>query len=228
MAKESFNWKSIFIQEDEKSASKQTSSTPEIKSNAIEKETKFPSQVSMPSSLEGNSTLSNPYINEILDVYQKGFDSLNQENFDFFELYKSVLAVGINNPQSYQMAYMMGKSIKPDLSKEFLLEKAKFYSAEIEKVYSKYDSTGNAKKRELIDQQNRENANLTKSISDLEIKIIELQRELESKKLDLNRLDANYAQPIQETQLKIEANNIAKGTILDSIQNVVNGINQYL
>jgi hypothetical protein len=228
MAKESFNWKSLFIQEDEKNVSKQTSSTHEIKTNSVEKATKFPSQVSLSTSSEGNTALSNPYINEILEVYQKGFDSLNQDNFDFFELYKSVLAVGINNPQSYQMSYMMGKSIKPDLTKEFLLDKAKFYITEIEKVHTKYDSTGNAKKRELVDQQNRENANLTKSISDLEIKIVELQRELEAKKLELNKLDANYAQPIQETQLKIEANNISKGTIIDSIQNVINGINQYL
>jgi hypothetical protein len=233
MSNESFNWKSLFIQEEIKDPSKPIANIIENKPIETTKfpsqENKFPSQTSnmvTANSVSNNS--NNPFINEILDVYQKGFDSLNLENFDFFDFYKSVVAVGISNPQSYQMAYTMGKSIKTDLTKDFLLEKSKFYISEIEKVYAKYDNAGNTKKNDFIAQKNGENASLSKSISDLEIKIIELQRELETKKIELNKLESNFAQPIQETNLKIEANNIAKSSILDSIQNVINGINQYL
>jgi hypothetical protein len=227
MSNETFNWKSLFIQDDSEDASK-PKETKEVKSQPLEA-TKFPTQTTFTTSnpVTSSGTL-NPFINEILDVYQKGFDSLNQANFDFFEYYKSVVAVGISNPASYQMAFTMGKSIKSDLTKEFLIEKSKFYIAEIEKVYTKYDAAGNAKKNDFIAQQNNQNASLTKAISDLEIKIVELQRELEAKKLELNKLASNFADPIHETNLKIEANNTAKNTILESIQNVINGINQYL
>jgi hypothetical protein len=233
MSNESFNWKSLFIQEEIKDPSKPIANIIENKPIETTKfpsqENKFPSQTSntvTTNSVSNNS--NNSFINEILDVYQKGFDSLNQENYDFFEFYKSIVAVGINNPQSYQMAYTMGKSIKSDLTKDFLLEKSKFYISEIEKVYTKYDSAGNNKKNDFIAQKNQQNSSLTKSIYDLEIKMVELQIELEVNKIELTKLESNFAQPIQETNLKIEANNIAKKTILDSIQNVINGINQYL
>ncbi|WP_309640576.1 hypothetical protein [Flavobacterium sp.] len=218
MAKESFNWKSIFINDPQENIPKETEPT-----SSQFSDNKFPDQAT---NIVASST--NPYMEEVYKTYDKGFDSLNSEGFDFFELYKSVMAVGPTNPQSYQMAYAMGKTINSGLTKDFLLEKAQYYISEIEKVYTKYDTTGNSKKKDLNDSINKEKDTLSKSIVDLEAKIILMQREVEAKKAEFKKVDPQSIAELNEIQLKIEANNLAKHKILDSINTVVTGINQYL
>ncbi len=228
MSKESFNWKSLFINELENSTKKEESSKINPSSQAIHTATqtnKFPEEKIAQST---NDTFANPFVNEILGVYEKGFESLNLSDFDFFEMYKSVVAVGITNPQSYQMAFTMGKSIKPDLTKEYLLEKSKFYIEEINKVHTKYDSTGNAKKQDLTSLVQKEKESLTVSINDLEAKILQIQQELQEKKTLLANIDSKNENELKELHLKIEANNFAKQKIVDSINLVISGINQYL
>jgi len=222
MAKENFNWKSLFINDETNKAEETTKPVAPVLSTP---DNKFPTQVT--DSFSGNA-VTNPFLNEIFDVYNKGFESLNVEGFDFFELYKSVMAVGVTNPQSYQMAFTMGKTIKSDLSKEFLLEKSGFYISEIEKVYAKYDTVGKTKKAELDNNITKEKHNLSKSISELEAKIIELQKELESKKIELQKIDPKNMEQLSEIQLKMEANDLAKQKLLNSINTVITGINQYL
>lgn len=220
MANESFNWKGLFINE-EPSTIEQPKVNNEPTSDEV---TKFPNHATV-SSLDSSS---NPFLKEVFEVYEKGFGSLNASGFDFFELYKSVVAVGISNPQSYQMAFTMGKGIQPDLSKQFLLEKANFYVAEIEKVYDKYDTIGKTKKSDLENNLTKEKYNLSKSIEELNAKILELQKELETKKAGFQKLDSNNVEKFSEIKLKMEANDLAKHKLLDSINTVVTGINQYL
>ena len=241
MGIESFNWKSLFINTEEKEGEAAQATPIPTSISAPIKENKFPNQApttsyqTMPSSPpplptgtpQYNGT-SNPFIEEILEVYEKGFESLNQPGFDFFELFKSVNAVGVTNPQSYQMAFTMGKTIQSDLTKEFLIEKAKYYISEIEKVYTKYDTLGNAKKTDLSTNVTKEKANLVANIADLESRIAQLQTELNTKKIELDRIDGDNNPAFSEIQLKIEANNFAKHKILESINTVVTGINQYL
>ncbi len=221
MAKESFNWKSLFVNEEQNESAKTENQNPV---HSIT-ENKFP-EVSITNNPVGSN--NNPFLNEILEVYQKGFEGLNTDGFDFFELYKSVHAVGVTNPQSYQMAFAMGKTLKSDLSKEFLLEKSKFYITEIEKVYAKYDATGNSKNKDLNNSITAQKYSLSKSITDLETQIAKLQTELEKKKAELARVDLDNKEMFSEIQLKIEANNQAKHKILESINTVITGINQYL
>jgi hypothetical protein len=221
MAKENFNWKSLFVNEETENTSKQeTISTPITNSN------KFPENPTTFQPTE--SATNNPFLNEIFGVYEKGFESLNQTGFDFYEMYKSVISVGATNPQSYQMAFTMGKTINPQLSKSFLLEKSKYYTDEIEKVYAKYDATGTSRKRDLESAISSEKSNLTKTISDIETKIAQLQNDLQNAKSDLEKVDFKNKEQFSEITLKIEANDLAKKKILESIKTVVTGINQYL
>jgi uncharacterized small protein (DUF1192 family) len=228
MAKEGFNWKSIFLNDETtlNNSEKGTTQIP-IPATSAKLDTKFPETNTITNSVPVGSS-NNPFINEILEVYNRGFEGLNHEGFDFFELYKSVMAVGPTNPQSYQMAFTMGKTIKSDLSKELLIEKSKFYITEIEKVYAKYDATGNSKNKDLNNTITTQKSNLSKNIADLESQIAKLQSELESRKAELAKIDHENAALFTEIQLKIEANNIAKQKILESINTVVTGINQYL
>jgi uncharacterized membrane protein len=138
------------------------------------------------------------------------------------------MVVGVTNQQSYQMAFTMGKALNPNLSKEFLIEKAKFYVDEIEKVYAKYDSTGNAKRTTLNDSIAKEREGIAQSIKNLESQITQLQYELKRKQEEFEKIDANNKEKFNELQLKLEANNIARQKILTSINQVVTGINQYL
>jgi hypothetical protein len=232
MAKESFNWKSIFINDSENTSKKEDSETSNKSNQSTQTSTpiqtqtnKFPEEKIAHAS---NDTFANPFVNEILTVYEKGFESLNLADFDFFEMYKSVVAVGITNPQSYQMAFTMGKSIKPDLTKEYLLEKSKFYIEEINKVHTKYDATGNVKRQDLTGLVQKEKESLTVSINDLEARILQMQQELQEKKSLLANIDSKNENELRELQLKIEANNFAKQKIVDSINLVISGINQYL
>lgn len=228
MSKESFNWKSLFVNDEGNSPKKEEKPSKSLENNSSSVETKkFPDEKVVSSTTNIDSS-NNPFVAEILEVYEKGFDSLNLEDFDFFEMYKSVVAVGITNPQSYQMAFTMGKSIKSDLTKQFLLEKAKFYIDEINKVHTKYDATGNAKSQDLNNLVHKEKESLTASISDLETRIAQMQEELQQKKLLLVNVDSKNEKELKELQLKIEANNFAKQKILDSINLVISGINQYL
>lgn len=216
MGEKSFNWKSIFINQDENNSEKP------IKNSEINK---FPeSSFSLPNSVPGD----NPFVTEIIDVYQKGFDSLNQPEYDFFEFFKSVQIVGVNNPQSYQMAFTMGKSLNNKITKDALLEKAKFYVNEIEKVHSTYASTGLAKRNDLIIKQNAENKELHNSVGELERKIESLQKELIQKRDSLQKLELKYVLPMREMDQKIDANNFAKDKMIESIQTVIKGINQYI
>jgi uncharacterized small protein (DUF1192 family) len=227
MSKESFSWKSIFINDASTSTDTQNQTTQIPTPAPKQSENKFPETNIVTNSIPAGN-IDNPFLNEILEVYNKGFEGLNSEGFDFFEMYKSVMAVGPTNPQSYQMAFTMGKTIKSDLSKEFLLEKSKFYISEIEKVYAKYDATGTTKNKDLNNTITTQKYNLSKNIADLESQIAKLQAELETKKAELARIDFDNKEMFTQIQLKIEANNIAKQKILESINTVVTGINQYL
>lgn len=225
-----FNWKSLFIVDEEaerqaalnKPLQQNEQTSAPIKSNNL---VDSKHKIQMPNV---SYTTSNEAFTDVLAVYEKGFDSLNQDGYDFFELYKSVMAVGADNPQSYQMAFAMGKSIKPDLTKSFLLEKSKVYVSEIEKVHAKYADIGNKKKNDLAAQQNAERSNLSNTINNLESQIADLQAQLNKNKSDLSEIDSKYANPLKDMDERIGANNKAKETILSSIQKIINGINQNL
>jgi len=234
MANEFFNWKSLFINDDQ---SAPIDAQAPVKQAPPTFQNKFPDQAMPPPIPQGSNSgsvnagtggINNPFLADVVAVYEKGFESLNMSGFDFFEMYKSVMAVGASNPQAYQMAFTMGKTINPVLTKEFLLDKAKFYTTEIEKVYTKYDADGNAKKTGLDNTITAEKFNLTKTVEDLEAKITQLQAELQAKKEELAKIDSSSREKYSEIQLKIEANNLAKSKILESINTVVTGINQYL
>lgn len=222
MSKENFSWKSLFITENEKNEKETAPIQQNIPVNNPPAGTQFPTTSTTV------NTSNNPFISDVLSVYEKGFESLNNEGFDFFELYKSVMAVGSNNPQSYQMAFAMGKTLRPEITKEFLLDKSKFYISEIEKVFQNYDVIGNSKKNELNNGILHKKENLNKEIADLQKQIAELQNTLQTKTAELAQIDNENKELFVELQQKIEANTIAKQKILESINTVIAGVNQYL
>lgn len=234
MAKDSFSWKSLFINDSDSQASeKQSQSIPTENTSNNTTQDRFPNSVSAipPPGLTATPTgvsSENPFLDEVLGVYQKGFESLNSEGFDFFEFYKSVMAVGIGSSQNYQMAFAMGKSIRPELTKEFLLDKAQFYIAEIEKVHKNYDIIGNSRQKELLGAIAAKKDTLSKEVEQLKAEIARLQTELQNKVAELEKIDGANSQDLVMLQQKVDANNMAKQRILETINAVAAGIKQYI
>lgn len=226
MSKEGFNWKSIFIVETPNQTTPPVVAAPSVQTNSFPNESQ--SMPSMPAQTVNFSGTNNPFLEEIKNVYEKGFDSLNVPNFDFFEFYKSVISVGVNNSQSYTMAFAMGSAMNKDLNKTTLLEKASFYTSEIEKVHKGFLNTGVLKKKDLFDSINMQKKILNDDILDIENKIAQLQNQLSEKKNLLNKIDAENSKQFLEFEQKLEANEFAKQKLISSINQVVTGINQYL
>jgi hypothetical protein len=158
------------------------------------------------------------------EVYQNGFDSLNQAGYDFYEFYQAIVQGGIDNPQLYPMAFTMANAMDKTLTKDKLVQSADFYLNEINKVYSDYVAKGNTKKEELTIQKNNENQALVNELSMMEQQMEALKTQIQDRQNKLNAIDTKYGPMISEIDSKILANETAKTQITNSIQQVKNGI----
>ncbi len=229
MAKEKFNWKGLFINDEgadndqpvEKSAPKsETSTTSFPQTNPTE--TKFP-QSTVKASDIANSTLAT-----VVEMYESGFESLNQPGYDFYEFFKAIKAVGSNDASVYKMALTMAQSVDSGVSKAKLLTQGEFYVNEIDKVHKQYQKQGNSKKDQISAAKKAEKSNLSAEILALEKQLIEIQNQISVKKDQLASLDSSLLNDVSEIDQKIAANDMARAKILETIMTVVNGIKNNL
>lgn len=227
MATEKFNWKGLFVNSEEgnsnekveKDSPKQeptTTSFPQSKPISS-----FPSDI--PKGAPNSSVLSS-----IVEMYESGFDSLNQPGYDFYEFFKAIKAVGSNDPNMYKMALSMAQGVDSKVNKTTLLTQAGFYVTEIDKVHKHYQEKGNAKKNEVQQQIRTKKENLSSEISNLEKQILEMQTKTSNLKNELQNLDSGLLNEVSEIDQKISANDMAKIKILDTIQGVIDGIKNNL
>ena len=225
MAKEKFNWKSLFITEEEgtekrlpeKPAPKPRSSTTSFPEPA-KTVSKFPEHP--PKSTE----VSGDVLSNVIEMYEAGFESLNKPGYDFYEFFKAVKAVGSNDPQIYKMAMTMAQGVDRKITKSTLLTEADFYIQEIEKVHKQYEAQGNTKKSEILGALETKKENLTSEISALEKRLMEIQHQISEKKNELQTIDANLGNEVADIDQKIVANDTARTKILEAIMTVVDGI----
>jgi len=236
-------WKDLLVIDENKKDNKEQTETP--KQNAV----KFPStdtttpttQSSGPTGLfsgfgfgsdkttqKETASVPNEYIEKALEIYSQGFNSLNQNGYDFFEFYQSVMQVGPDNPQIYPMAFAMGSAMEKTISKDKLAQQADYYINEINKVYNDYVNKGNAKKQELETQKNNENHILVSELELMRQQMEALGTQIQDRKSKLNAIGSKYEPQIAEVDSKLAANNIAKSQIVDSIEKVKNGIVKHL
>ena len=169
-------------------------------------------------------SVSQEHLNNALEVYEKGFDSLNQPGYDFYEFFQAVMNAGADNPQIYQMAFMMGSGMDKTITKDKLVEQSNFYIAEINKVYNEYVSKGNAKKQETIDQKTNENQSLVGELDLMRQQMEALKTQIQDREMKLQAIDGKYGPKLQEIEGKLAANDMAKNKIIQSIEQVKNGI----
>lgn len=171
------------------------------------------------------SAPSSEYLNKALEVYQKGFDSLNQPGFDFYEFYQSVASGGIDNPAVYAMAFQMASAMDKSISKTSLTQQADFYLGEIQKVYEDFVTKGQAKRQEVESLKINENQSLTNELNDMRNQLEALKTQIEDRTRKLSAIDSKYNPQLSEIDSKLAANTMAKDRILGSIQTVKQGIN---
>jgi hypothetical protein len=167
---------------------------------------------------------SNEHLEKAFDLYQKGFDSLNQPGYDFYEFYQAIMQAGVNNPQVYPMALTMASAMDKSISKDKLVQQSEFYIAEINKVYNDYNSKGLAKKQDLMAQKQHENESLVNELSLLRQQLEAIRTQIADKENKLSVIDVKYAPMISEVDSKIGANEMAKNQIVQSIEQVKSGI----
>lgn len=169
--------------------------------------------------------VSSEYLDKALEVYQKGFDSLNQPGFDFYEFYQSVASGGINNPAVYAMAFQMASAMDKSISKTSLVQQADFYLGEIQKVYEDFVAKGQTKRQEVESLKVNENQSLTNELNDMTHQLEALKTQIEDRTRKLSAIDSKYNPQLSEIDSKLAANTTAKDRILSSIQTVKQGIN---
>ncbi len=171
-----------------------------------------------------STSVNHEHFAKALEIYENGFDSLNQPGYDFYEFFKAVAQVGADNPQIYAMAFAMGSAMDKSITKEKLLEQSEFYLAEINKVYNDYVAKGSAKKNDLLNQKNSENQALVNELDMMNQQMEALRTQIQDRQNKLNAIDSKYGPMISEVDSKLVANETAKSQIVQKIEQVKNGI----
>jgi hypothetical protein len=197
----------IFKSEDKPKPKSDSVKFPEQKVEPVAEKTFFPDFPTDTPLFEGDSTSTNipvscqPHIDKISEMYEKGFENLNQDGYDFFEYLKSVAETD-HSPTAYKMAFTMGKTMKKDLSPETLIEQSKFYLTKIDEVYKGYKAQGEKIQAELLNKKSQEESSLKSEVSRLENEIKQKQKELSEKQSVLSGMDRNYSVQMEDLQLK--------------------------
>jgi hypothetical protein len=175
-----------------------------------------------------NNPSCQPHLEKIIQLYESGFDGLNQAGYDFYEFYKAVVSGGIDNPQVYAMALSMGKAMDGNVSKESLLSQSQYYFDEIMKVHKSYVDNGTTKKNQLLSTKENERSQLSSELDGLKMQMEAISNQIVSKQSSLSEIDNKYANELTEVDCKLMANDVAKDKILSSINAVKQGLTNNL
>ncbi len=188
----------------------------------------FPSNGSVFSPNPTVAPVSNPFLDKIFDVYDKGFTKLNQPGYDFFEFFKAVSKGGIDNPQVYEMALEMGIAMDSNVSKQSLLNQADYYITELTKVHSGFSSDGQSKITDLTNKKNSETNSLVTEISSLKQQLESIQNQIRTKESSLAEIGDKYQPDINDIGYKLSANDMVKDKFVTNINKVKSNISNNL
>jgi hypothetical protein len=170
---------------------------------------------------------------EILDgirnMYQNGFDSLNQAGYDFYEYSKAIeQAGGVDNPQMYVMAFTMAQAMDGSITKDRLVQSADFYIQKILEAHQNFASQGQTKLQGVESQKHNERSSLEGELQNLQEQLSALQIQINDRKTKLSQIDSKYVGLISETQGKLQANEAIKTEFVNKLTKMKNGITNNL
>lgn len=227
------NWKSLFVKATDEEPMQQgadTFSFPVANDNRNEQPV-YKEPVSKPAPLPAADSA----VQEVLEVYESGIDSINMPGYDFYEFYKAVTSTGHAGQHTYVMAFQMAKAFDKTITPQKLVSDAEFYISKINEVHGQYVTQGQQKLQSLRDKRAGEKNSLQRELDDgarrlaqLRTELQELERLLDQKKNALSRIEEAY-QPQEKTiQEKLLANDAARNASIDKLSAIRQGIVQFI
>lgn len=222
-------FKNLFIKEDET----ETVSAPPQK-------TGFPVTDSSPSfssfpSPQSQNTETSPYLGEIIEVYEKGLQSINMPGYDFYDFYLAIKAAGSQNEAIFKMAFQMGKTMDGNITPQKLVADAEYYISKINEVYRTYADQGKQKLDSFDKELHNERQKLSSEASFIETdlnnlrqKIVVLEKQLSDTKTKLHGVDHTYKPQQDVIRQKLSANDQAMHVCVQKLNSVKESILNYL
>jgi len=230
------SWKSLFVKETESEAAKKE--TPKKDST---ESFSFPASNTspvMPGSDAGVTTpppTLDPAVQEVLNVYESGLDSINMPGYDFYEFYKAISSIGHVNESTYQLAYQMAKSLDKTITAQKLMNDAEFYISKINEVHGQYVSQGQQKLNSLQEKKNTDKDKLQREIDAGAARITQLRAELQQLEADVNqkrgalaKTDESFYPQEKAIREKLMANDMARKVSIDKLNFIKEGILKYI
>jgi hypothetical protein len=180
-------------------------------------------------------TGSNQYLVEIIEVYEKGLESINMPGYDFYDFYLAVKASGVENESVYKMAYQMGKTMDKTITPQKLSSDAEYYISKLNEVYQTYSQKGEQKLNSLESELKTEKNSLSVEANGIESDINKMRQQislLEQKLTEvrgnLARVDGKYEPQKEVIKLKLQANDHAMKISVQKLQTIKDGILKYI
>lgn len=181
------------------------------------------------------NTSSNPYLNEIIEVYEKGLESINMPGYDFYDFYQAVKAAGAQNEAIYKMAFQMGKTMDSSITSHKLSSDAEYYISKINDVYKTYSEKGGQKLSALEAEQTAEKEKLTGEVGGIEAEInkmrqqiMAMEHKLSETRNDLAKVTNKYKPQQDVIKLKLQANDQAMQVSIQKLNSIKEAITQYI
>jgi len=189
-----------------------------------------------PANISANAHALTPAVKEVIEVYEKGLDSINMPGYDFYEFYRTIYATGIvNGEQVYTMAYQMARTLDNTVTTQKLLKDAEFYISKINEVHGQYSSQGQQKMYAIQNDKTAEKSKLTSAIEaanrrkmDLENELRLLEVDIKSKQDELTKIDGKYVNQEETIKEKLTANDFAHKEMINKLNGVKTGITQFI
>jgi hypothetical protein len=181
------------------------------------------------------NTGSNPYLDEVVEVYEKGLERINMPGYDFYDFYLAIKAAGSQNNAVYKMAYQMGKTLDSDLSARKLSNDADYYISKLNEVHQNYSEKGKQKLNSLSAELKTDKDRLTAEIQHIEgeitrlkQQIVSMEQKLAETKNDLMKVEGKYSPEQHVINLKLRANDEAMQTAVNTLTSIKEGILKYI
>lgn len=222
------SWKSLFVKTEEEEVPKK-----EVSSETFS----FPLQSTpaTPKPEVPSISPNDPAVTEVLQVYERGLDSINMPGYDFYEFYKTVISTGQPMEQTYNMAFQMARTLDNTITSAKLLSDAEFYISKINEVHSQYVTQGQQKLNVLQEKKSGEKLTLQREIDAavqrvalLRAELQQLENELTLKRNHLSRVDEGYNPQEKTIREKLNANDLARKASIDKLNMIKEGIQRYI
>ena len=172
----------------------------------------------------GGGNPSQEQIAKAIGIYEQGLKSLKQSGYDFQDFFDALTEEDKANPSAYQMALRFASKMDKSITKDTLVQSADFYIGKVVENYNNFVASGSNKKQDVINQKTNEAQSLTNELSMLQQQLAALQTQIADRQNKINNIDSKYANMLNELDAKLVANDIAKNQVVQSLEQVKQGI----